>query len=391
MTSVLRSKVLSQFACIGDKCEDTCCQIWSMQVNDATIERYRTKAPELLAAVESSKESPWIMRKDSASGFCVKLEGGLCGIHKKYGAEMLGDACALYPRITRRLGDTVIVDAALSCPEVVRQMLAHENPCDLEPATVDRLPEATKNYVYEGMTPETALAVHKLFIQVAGDASFSVEETFARIASVSRSIERVDTKTWAEAAAFYFKNVGMWLPASVKNPVDPFNLLHAMAGLIVATHKPPSGRLKQTLDDMEKALAVTLDWKNVLINLSDKSESAMEQMRRLWKEEGAALYDPVLRRYLQMQMADSLYPFAGLGKTLGDRITIIGVRLATIKLALMCSCAIYGTKLPEEAVVRVIQTISRILDHLGAADFSLKIYTETGWAEENRMRGLLEM
>jgi len=41
-------------------------------------------------------------------------------------------------------------------------------------------------------------------------------------------------------------------------------------------------------------------------------------------------------------------------------------------------------------VVRIIQSLSRLLDHLGDPAFSLKIYAETGWIKEARMRGLLE-
>ena len=76
-----------------------------MQMDAVTLERYREKAPELLAAVESEPDGSHIMRKDPATGFCVKLEGGLCGIHKTHGETFLGDACYFYPRVTRALGD----------------------------------------------------------------------------------------------------------------------------------------------------------------------------------------------------------------------------------------------------------------------------------------------
>src|SRR5690349_1055310 len=107
MTAMLCTKSLSAFSCLGDKCADTCCQGWSMQVDDVTLARYRKDAPELLGAVEASQEAPWIMRKDPATNFCVKLEGGLCGIHKQYGDAFLSDACHFYPRVTRALGESV--------------------------------------------------------------------------------------------------------------------------------------------------------------------------------------------------------------------------------------------------------------------------------------------
>lgn len=389
-TPVLRSHVLSRFACLGDKCEDTCCQSWSMQVDDGTVERYRKQAPELLAAVESTKDVPWIMRKDEATGYCVKLEGGLCGIHKQYGDAFLGDACYFYPRMIRKLGGQVVMDATLSCPEIARLALFEELFPAREYADVEKLPAMMRDYLPPEMASPEALAIHDAFIQTAGDASFPVEEAYARIASVTRSIERVDRQTWPQAAPFYLQNVGMWIPAIESNPLDPFNLLHALSGLIIATKKPRRGRLKDVLDDMEKALAVTLDWDKALIDTTMESAQALEHMRSLWKEAGGQ-YAPVLRRYLQMQLAESLFPFSGLGNTPSERIILIGVRLATIKLALMCSCVIYGNNLPQEVVVRAVQSISRVLDHLANADFSLQIYAETGWIKEGRMRGLLEI
>ncbi len=147
---LLRSRLLSQFTCLGDKCEDTCCQGWSMQMNEAALTRYREQAPELLAAVETEADGSPIMRKDPESGFCVKLEGGLCGIYKAHGNEFLGDACYFYPRVTRSLGNQVIMTAAMSCPEIVRLALADEEPCALEEASADRLPQSLKNYLPEG-------------------------------------------------------------------------------------------------------------------------------------------------------------------------------------------------------------------------------------------------
>jgi len=390
MTDILRTNVLSRFSCLGDRCEDTCCQKWSMQVDEATIERYRQEAPELLEAVESSPESPWIMRKDAATGFCVKLEGGLCAIHKQYGDRFLGDACSFYPRVTRALGEQVVMTATMSCPEIVRLALAEEHAGAVTPASVDRLPHHVKNYLPDGVTPADALAIHQAFLHATEDTQTSAEHIFLRIASASRSLERIDKKSWPQMAAFYLAHADTRLPPAERDAADPFNLLHALCGLIVASHKPLSDRLKQTIADMEKTLAVTLDWEQVQIRTTPQSLSAYQKIQALWKEKAAEKFSPVLRRWLQMQLSTSLYPYSGLGHALEERITIIGVRLATIKLALTCSYGICGAELPQDVVIRVIQSVSRFLDHLGDPDFSLKIYTETGWIKEKRMRGLLE-
>jgi len=361
-----------------------------MQMDDVTLTRYREKAPQLLSAVETEADGSHIMRKNPESGFCVKLEGGMCGIHKAFGETFLGDACYFYPRVTRALGNRVVMTAAMSCPEIVRLALADEQACGLEDAVADRLPQSLKNYLPEDVSADDALAVHRAFLAATEDTQASAERIFLRIASVSRSFERIDQKSWPQSAPFYLAHADERLLPAASNPADPFNLLHALSGLIVAAKKKPSARLMQTISDMEKALAVTLDWETVQINLTPQSADAYQNIKNIWDTEAAAHYTPILRRWLQMQMALALYPYAGLGNTLSERITIIGVRLATIKLALMCTCSIYGAVLTQDVVVRIVQSLSRFLDHLGDAGFSLQIYSETGWIDEKRMRGLLE-
>jgi lysine-N-methylase len=391
MTNILQAETLSRFNCLCEKCEDTCCKGWSMQLDEPTLQKYKTQAPELLEAVEPAEgleDTAWIMRKDSGTGYCVKYEGGLCGIHKARGADFLGDACHFYPRATKQLGDKIVMTATLSCPEIAR--LAFEGEGDFYmPAQMERLPHGLRQYAPEGLGGDEALSIHQTFLDAVDDRSASIETIFARINSVSHSLQMIDRKSWAGAAPIFLKLADGRLPAPDTNPVDAFNLLHALCGLIVATKKPMSERLRQTVEDMEQALAAKLDWENVLIYTDEKSLPALHRLEALWKTEAGVHYDKILRRYLKMQLSLALFPFSGLAEPLADRAALIGVRFATIKLALMCGCGMHGPVLPPEMVVRIVQSLSRFLDHLGDTAFSLRIYSETGWVKEPRMRGLL--
>jgi len=82
----------------------------------------------LLAAIErkdfSGQESV-VMRK-GADRKCVMLaENGLCSIHKQ-SEDLLAPTCREYPRITRQSGARKLESAKLSCPEMVRLVLAAE-------------------------------------------------------------------------------------------------------------------------------------------------------------------------------------------------------------------------------------------------------------------------
>src|SRR5687768_14752127 len=131
---------VARFSCLGDKCEDTCCKSWNMQVDDAMVERYRQQAPELLDAVTTGHDGGHIMRRDEKTDYCVKFDNGLCSIHRDYGSDFLGDACHFYPRVTRRLGDKAVMTAALSCPEVARLSLFTDDAFLLGEGLAARLP-----------------------------------------------------------------------------------------------------------------------------------------------------------------------------------------------------------------------------------------------------------
>ena len=390
MATVKCADVLNTFSCLGESCEDTCCQGWSMQVDDATKQLYEQAAPELLDSIEPAQEASWIMRKNPATGFCVKFDNGLCGIHKEYGDRYLGNACHFYPRATRALGSHLIMTASLSCPEIARIALVEGHTSAMADKEIERLPCGLKDYLPAGMNEDDALAVHQVFLSACADESASAEQTFLRIASAARSLERIDHAGWPSMAGYYIEHADSLLPPPETNEVDPFNLLHALCGLIVASHKPMSERLRKTIETMEAALAVTLDWTNVQISADDRSINAYHQLPHALDKEDTLFVEQVLRRWLQMQMSLALFPFSGLGNTLSERVTVIGVRLAIIRLALFCNCSIRREESLPNVVISVVQSLSRFLDHLGDASFSMMIFTETGWTKEARMRGLLE-
>ncbi len=386
MTALTQTTLVSKFQCLGEACEDTCCQNWSMQVDDITLAKYTAIGPDLLSSVEMEADGTHVMRRDATTRHCVKMEDGLCKIHKQYGDTMLGDACHFYPRVTRLLGSQTLMTATPSCPEVVRLMLALDAPFSTVPASVERLPQTLKNYLPESMTPEAAMAVHRAFLDCAMDESIAPEQALARISSVARRIALLDQATLDQSVPLYLRLADGSLPKAESHPADSFNLLHALCGLVVASHKPVSERLQKTISEMEQSLKATLDWQNVQIALSPESGAARETIQKEWQL-AAPRYAHVLRRYLAMQLSLNLFPFAGLGKDALEHVTFIGVRFATIKLALACAHHLYGT-LADDDVVRIIQSLSRFLDHLGDGTFSLSIYSETGWMKEARLLAL---
>ncbi len=386
---MFQSAFLPKFQCLADKCEDTCCKGWNMQLDDPTFETYQTHAPELLDAVEAYDDIH-IMRRDEKTDFCVKFDNGLCGIHASKGSDFLGDACHFFPRSTRKIGDMLTMTAVPSCPEVVRLALLQEGGLTWEEMEETRLPNTMRTYGMEGISDGDAFAIHNHFLEALQNTDHPTERILLHIYSVVSSLEKLDKNSWGQAIPFYMKNADARLRPAESRMEDAFNLFHAFAGLIVATRKPRLERLQHVLDTMQQALEITLDWDTLAIETSSKSMAAWQNMWKSWQENHAQAHDAVLRRWLILQLKMGAFPFAGLGHSLCDKVVLLGVRLATIRLSMMCMQSTHNTRMPDDAIVRAIQPIARIMDHLADADYSLQIYTETGWTQEARLRGLLE-
>lgn len=384
---MLQASFLTRFQCLGDTCEDTCCKGWSMQLDDAMHEKYAREAPGLLTAVDE-EDGQRIMKRDPSSDYCVKFDAGWCGIHKEKGADFLGDACYFYPRVTRRLGGEIVMTAAPSCPEIVRLALfSAEDPSYL-PHDTPRLPHTLKQYLPEELSAEQALSLHRAFLDTVLKAE-SAEQGLAHISGVARSLMRLPVASWPEAAPFYLKSAALRLPAPEGSNDDPFNLLHALMGLHIATRKRASQRLLLTISEMETALGATLDWQDIAISLNENSHARAQALHEQWQAHYAKTMAEPFKRWLALQLSVALFPFSGLGETLVDRVTILGVRFATLKLALMCHAGIAEAMPSQDVVVRIVQSLARLLDHLGDPAYSVQVYGEAGWGLEGRLYGLI--
>jgi lysine-N-methylase len=386
MSTRYQTDAVARFVCLGDKCEDTCCKGWGMQLTQETVDLYKAKAPDLLDAVDSG-EAEFIMRRDPNTDYCVKFEDGWCGIHKKHGSDFLGDACHFYPRVTRALGDMTLTTAALSCPETVRLMVMEEGAFPLVPREEARLPFMLKQYLPEGMAPADALELHGLFVAEAGNEAFSAEINLMRLVMVVQALAVQPQAQWLAAAKFYFGIAEGRIPAAELSAHDPFYLAQALYGLIGASKLSHRPRLMQTLSTMMEQLRVAFE--GTLLQLEANAAARFIAMKHAWHAHAEEAMQPVLRRYLQSQISVAHFPFAGLGNNLQERMTIIGVRFATTKLALMAE-TYAAQRVPDDTtIIRVIQSLSRFLDHLADPTFSLQIYQEAGWTKDARLRAVL--
>lgn len=360
-----------------------------MQLDPERKALYEEKAPELLDAVTSG-EAELIMKRDPETDYCVKFDQGWCGIHKEHGDNFLGDACHFYPRITRQFGEETLMAATLSCPEITHSILYSSNPFALAECDVERLPYSLKNYLPEGVSAENTISIIHALITMAGEETSTPEHTIAKLIAIASSLQHTKIESWADGINMLISMAeGRLLPAEISH-MDPFHLMSTLAALIYASKKTARPRLDETFTTMEKALGITIDRTTLDILQDIDKPNAFKERQEIWnRPEIQKEMAPLLRRWIQAQIAMASFPFAGFGDTVMERAIILAVRFATIRLALMCHISPDGTIPDEQTCVRVIQSLSRFMDHLAEPELSIRMYEEAGWTRETRLRAVV--
>lgn len=118
-----------EFRCIADKCKDSCCIGWEIDIDEDTFDYYNSVSGEfgkrLKENMKSGEENCFRLKH----GRCPFLnQKNLCDICIELGEEALSEVCTEYPRFTMEYGDVVEKCMALSCEEVGRLLFQSTEP-----------------------------------------------------------------------------------------------------------------------------------------------------------------------------------------------------------------------------------------------------------------------
>jgi lysine-N-methylase len=129
----LRPQYVEQFRCIAAACEDTCCQGWSVPIDQATYEKYsaiESMKPHLGTIIvlnpQGAQRSDFARISTSSTSACFFFDDErLCSIQKQHGPSLLSSTCENYPRAIAKNSGVVERSLSLSCPEAARLTLLH--------------------------------------------------------------------------------------------------------------------------------------------------------------------------------------------------------------------------------------------------------------------------
>ena len=124
----------TQFVCIADKCQHSCCIGWEIDIDDDTIEFYKTIEGCLGARLKSNiafedETAHFILSKDERCPFLN--ENGLCDIISQLGDGALCQICDDHPRFRNFYSDRTEIGVGMCCEAAVLLILSQKEKIKL--------------------------------------------------------------------------------------------------------------------------------------------------------------------------------------------------------------------------------------------------------------------
>ncbi|MBR0027403.1 MAG: flagellin lysine-N-methylase [Clostridia bacterium] len=122
------------FSCIADKCSHNCCIGWEIDIDDKTLEYYKTAGGDIGSRLEKAiiTENGTAYFKLDEKDRCPFLnDKNLCDIITGLGEKHICDICADHPRFRNFFGDRVETGIGLSCESAARLILENREKVQL--------------------------------------------------------------------------------------------------------------------------------------------------------------------------------------------------------------------------------------------------------------------
>ena len=168
------------FRCIAEKCPDSCCKEWDVQVDASAAAYYRTLPGALgdrLRQVLRDADGETVMT--IIDGRCpMWRDDGLCRIQAELGEEALCKTCREFPRLTHDYGDFMELGLELSCPEAAKFILnASANHPEI--AAPGLTPNDSEEPEYDTEAMAILKATREKMLSILSDTTRPVGESLA--------------------------------------------------------------------------------------------------------------------------------------------------------------------------------------------------------------------
>ena len=201
-----------RFKCIADKCTDSCCIGWEIDVDEVALEKYNK-----INTVFGEEIRSQIMKSEDGSN-CFRLcgnercpflnEKNLCKIIINCGEDYLCDICREHPRFYEWFVGVTECGLGLSCEEVCRILLENEEPFSLvEESDGEEIVLETQEDVAESDMYVFLSAFREKLFEILFDKESAFEDKLVKVLSKTEAFcqEKIKIRNYKNSLELYKK------------------------------------------------------------------------------------------------------------------------------------------------------------------------------------------
>jgi lysine-N-methylase len=345
-------RFMTQFRCLAEKCEDTCCAGLNVPLTPRDVrrlERSGCSSSELEAALHRHEDGGATFRP-RGDGCCHFLgEDRLCSLQQRHGVDALSEICASFPRVVSSVGE---VTGSLACPEVARlALLGGDEAMELVEADAAvlfvRAPEEAAVHPEQSRGRAVREAARRIF----GATEVPLSGRVAAWGQISAQLDEAESEEQAVALA---EGVDASLAKDTAELLEQLQLKPAAAAgvavrLLLATPGATSERLERLQAKVRAAFA-------------PEGEVDSERVWASYVSRRSELKGPGLDRLIQRYVALYLFRNAPTeGRPLVPDAVELAVRLLLLRVALVATVS------SEDVDATMVETVQVLAKHVEQA------------------------
>ena len=378
--TVLMEHSMQSFKCIGSACEDTCCSVWNVTIDQETYRKYqKVRDPELKKLLNANvtrnrstpSENNYAKIRLTKDRLCPLLtEDNLCKVQAKLGSEYLSSVCAFYPRFENMVNGVVEKSLVVSCPEAARHVLLNVDGIEFDEIEE---PIETKTFLDCRLNTDDLVHIgkyHKYFWEF-------------RIFTI-QTLQNRQHELWKRLII-----LGMFYQ-KIQECIDEGHENEIPGQIAVFSDLVADGLFKKTLDEIpdqstiQMLLLKEMTENRILAGGASKrfiecfaeflagigflEGSTMEEVAKRYQVAFENHYNPfmqkheyILENYLVNYVFKNLFPITA-KKTLFENYVMLVVHYAIIKMHLIGIAGFYGG-ISIDQTIKTISSFARTVEH----------------------------
>lgn len=367
-------KYLKEFRCIADRCEDTCCAGWDIDIDKVTFKRYfKVNNQEMKKMFQKNVHNNQYCTSEDVDYGRVKLknnkrcafldDNNLCVIYSNIGEDYLSNVCTCYPRITNMIDGNYEMTLDVSCPEAARKVLSLKNGIDFITEKV-----SLSKYIISGNIDTKAKElkgtafmyfkeIRQRSLDIISNRKYSLDERLYILGDLLdnitelgdsnvREIPRYIDRYRVEDSLENYISDDMRYMIQISFFKDLLDKLDVFREVASTTFKSYTEKVLSGYDFQD--------------NITDRATEYIDAYKR-FNEEVMSKYSYIFENYLVNFIYNNLFPFSENDVAFHGYIMLL-IRYSYMRFFLV-GLMLIGENLDEDKIISFIQTFLKTTEH----------------------------